>query len=153
MLSRGMTAAEMGHALRLSADTIKSHLRTVYARLNVSNGPHAVRVAVERGLVDVERPRCTRRHTNDATLTGVNDQRRPIDDYRDLSEREVALVNGIKQLEREVGEYWLQVRDDATDADARCLALARTKLQDGFMWFVRAVTRPGDPFERRRTET
>lgn len=57
-------------------------------------------------------------------------------------------MNLIKSLEREVGELWLQVRDDVTDADVDCLDRARDQLRDGFMWFVRAVARPVDPFDR-----
>lgn len=57
-------------------------------------------------------------------------------------------MNLIKSLEREVGELWLQVRDDVTDADVDCLVRARDQLRDGFMWFVRAVARPVDPFDR-----
>jgi hypothetical protein len=78
----------------------------------------------------------------------VENQHRRIDGYRDLTEREVALMNTIKGLAREVAELWRQVRDDVPDADPRALEVARTQLQDGFMWFVRAVARPDDPFDR-----
>lgn len=78
----------------------------------------------------------------------MENQHRQITGYRDLTAREVALMNTIKSLAREVSELWLQVRDDVQDADARALNVARTQLQDGFMWFVRAVARPDDPFDR-----
>ena len=57
-------------------------------------------------------------------------------------------MNLIKSVQREVAELWLQVRDDVPDVDGRALSIARTQLQDGFMWFVRAVARPEDPFDR-----
>lgn len=77
----------------------------------------------------------------------VENQHRRISGYRDLTEREVALMNTIKRVAREAAELWLTVRDEP-DVDARALNLARTQLQDGFMWFVRAVARPEDPFDR-----
>lgn len=57
-------------------------------------------------------------------------------------------MNLIKSVQREVAELWLQVRDDVPDVDERALSIARTQLRDGFMWFVRAVARPEDPFDR-----
>lgn len=78
----------------------------------------------------------------------MENQHREITGYRDLTDREVALMNTIKGLAREVAELWLQVRDDVPDVDLRALRVARTELQDGFMWFVRAVARPDDPFDR-----
>lgn len=78
----------------------------------------------------------------------MENQHRRISGYRDLTEREVALMNTIKGLGREVAELWLQVRDDVPDVDGHALDVARDRLQDGFMWFVRAVARPEDPFDR-----
>lgn len=76
----------------------------------------------------------------------MDNQHRRISGYRELTEREVSAMNMIKQLEREVGALWRQVRDDVPESDPRALALACTQLQDGFMWFVRAVARPEDQF-------
>lgn len=78
----------------------------------------------------------------------VDNQHRRITGYRELDEREVRAMNLIKDVAREVAELYLQVRDDVPDVDERALRIARTQLQDGFMWFVRAVARPEDPFDR-----
>jgi hypothetical protein len=79
----------------------------------------------------------------------VDDQHKLISGYRDLTVDEIRVMNLVKSLEREFGELWQRVRDDVPDADPRCLSVARTTAQDAFMWFVRAVTRPDDPFDQR----
>lgn len=76
----------------------------------------------------------------------MENQHRLIAGYRELTAREVTTMNAIKDLAREAAELWLTVRAEP-DVDGRALALARTQLQDGFMWFVRAVARPEDPFD------
>jgi hypothetical protein len=76
----------------------------------------------------------------------VDNQHRKISGYRELSEREISAMNEIKQLERETGALWRQVRDDVLESDPVALALACDRLQEGFMWFVRAVARPADQF-------
>lgn len=78
----------------------------------------------------------------------MDNQHRRITGYRELDEREVRAMNLIKDVAREVAELYLQVRDDVPDVDERALRIARMQLQDGFMWFVRAVARPEDPFDR-----
>lgn len=80
----------------------------------------------------------------------MDNQHRLIAGYRDLTPREVELINMIKSLEREVGQLWLQVGEDVPTAERRDLDVARTHFQEGFSAFVRAVARPEDPFTRVR---
>jgi len=86
----------------------------------------------------------------------MDNQHKKIKGYRDLSQEEINLMNKIKAKGEEVGELineFNKMRD--VDADIigkltneqlaetrRTLALAKTKLQTGFMWFVRAVALP-----------
>lgn len=77
----------------------------------------------------------------------MENQHRLIAGYRELTAREVATMNVIKDLARRTAELWVAVRDEP-DVDVRALQVARDQLQDGFMWFVRAVARPEDPFDR-----
>lgn len=65
--------------------------------------------------------------------------------YRDLSEDEVDLVDRIKAAEAVIGGLWREVQG-RPDTDKRMAAVAKTNLQDSFMWLVRSVTRPRDVF-------
>lgn len=75
----------------------------------------------------------------------MDNQHKKISGYRDLSQSEIDGMNSIKALEKDVGELWKQIK--AIDGvDQRMLAIARTELQTAFMWFVRSIAKPADPF-------
>lgn len=54
-------------------------------------------------------------------------------------------MNSIKALEADAGELFKQI-GQIDGVDPRALALAKTGLQEGLMWFVRAIAKPADPF-------
>ena len=95
----------------------------------------------------------------------MKDQHTKITGYRDLSQEEIDLMNRIKTHAEKTAELIGEVRglreggaardmhgvptarkDSLTNEQAaesmRCLALAKTNLQTGQMWFVRAVALP-----------
>ena len=83
----------------------------------------------------------------------MKDQHKKITGYRDLSQAEIDLMNKIKAhaeqtatLLDEVKELRLDMKADMAPVQVhesmRCLALAKTNLQTGQMWFVRAVALP-----------
>ena len=84
----------------------------------------------------------------------MDNQHKKIKGYRDLSQTEINLMNKIKEkaeelklLIDEADNTLNQLKDpvinqDGLDDVQRYLELARTNLQQGFMWFVRAVARP-----------
>lgn len=94
----------------------------------------------------------------------------PLDGYRALNDREVALAARLKRLEADVGRLWrdlraahrdtvgraddptFDVQRDAVYVDARWHALARTQLQQGFSTLLRSVTRPRDVFDTADTD-
>jgi DNA-binding NarL/FixJ family response regulator len=51
LLARGLTTAEIGEHMGLSPNTVKSHIRSLFARLEAHNRVQALAVARERGLV------------------------------------------------------------------------------------------------------
>lgn len=61
--------------------------------------------------------------------------------HRSLSAEELDLVNAIKAKAEEVRELVQRVQF-APDADGRSASIARTELQTGFMWLVRAIAKP-----------
>jgi hypothetical protein len=69
----------------------------------------------------------------------------PLRGYRTLSDGEKALIDQIKLMEQSVGDLWREVQR-TPGTDGRMLALAKTGLQDAFMWWVRSVTKPRDVF-------
>lgn len=84
----------------------------------------------------------------------MDNQHTKIKGYRDLSQEEINLMNKIKEkaeelkvLIEEADDTLFALKDpvinqDGLDDVQRYLELARTNLQQGFMWFVRAVARP-----------
>lgn len=76
----------------------------------------------------------------------MDNQHKKISGYRDLSQSEIDGMNSIKSLEVDVGELFKQI-GEIQGVDHRSMALAKTNLQQGFMWFVRAIAKPSNPFE------
>ncbi len=81
----------------------------------------------------------------------MKDQHTKIKGYRDLSQQEIDLMNEIKihaEETRKLLEKVVNMRHEQNDVNPlvgeslRCLALAKTNLQQGNMWFVRAVAMP-----------
>lgn len=77
----------------------------------------------------------------------MDNQHKLIKGYRDLTQQEVDAVNSIKLAEQDIGQLFQQIKADVPDVDQRCLALAKTGLQEAFHWFVRAVAKPLDVYE------
>lgn len=89
-----------------------------------------------------------------APLTGLVDARpganpvaANVNGYRKLSDQELALVNEIKAMERQVGDLWrrLSFHTDL-DLDLSWLGISSRDLQRGFMAMVRAVAKPESAF-------
>jgi len=49
MAANGMSSIEIAVVLKRSTDTVKTHLRRVYAKLGARNAAHAVRIAYQIG--------------------------------------------------------------------------------------------------------
>lgn len=66
--------------------------------------------------------------------------------FRPLSVEDIAWMNTIKSAELELGAVWRNVKELVPSADPRELAIAKTHFQNGFMHFVKAITKPEDAF-------
>jgi DNA-binding NarL/FixJ family response regulator len=53
LVAEGKANKEIGHALELSEETIKAHLKNMFAKLDVSDRTHAVTIAVRRGIIEL----------------------------------------------------------------------------------------------------
>lgn len=53
MLARGKSNKEIGMNLYISETTVKSHLRSIFTKLNVLSRTEAITVATQRGLIQV----------------------------------------------------------------------------------------------------
>lgn len=71
----------------------------------------------------------------------MENQHRRIKGYRELDALEIDAMNRLKQKAEEVGALLAEL-GAMPDLDGRALAIARTELQTGFMWAVRAIARP-----------
>ncbi|MBB3239161.1 hypothetical protein FHW68_000633 [Pseudomonas sp. Tn43] len=71
----------------------------------------------------------------------MDNQHKKITGYRDLSQSEIDGMNSIKALEADTGKLFKQI-SQIEGVDPRLLALAKTNLQQGFMWFVRSIAKP-----------
>jgi hypothetical protein len=72
----------------------------------------------------------------------MDNQHRLISGYRDLTQEEVDLINSIKESGGLTGDL-VAACERIEGVDQRALSIARTHLQTGFMWLVRAVAKPG----------
>lgn len=70
----------------------------------------------------------------------MENQHRSINGYRELTQDEVDMMNHIKALGSQLGKMIEGLTDPIYDQ--RCVALAKTNLQQGMMWAVRAVAQP-----------
>lgn len=71
----------------------------------------------------------------------MENQHRIIKGYRELSAEEIQLMNEGKNLAEQVG-YWLEKLKETQANDQRCVAIAKTELQTGFMWAIRSIAQP-----------
>jgi hypothetical protein len=77
----------------------------------------------------------------------MKDQHTKIKGYRDLSQREIDLMNRLKGLGDDIEVIITELQEVATvaeaeQADQRCVALAKTNIQQGMMWAIRSVAKP-----------
>ena len=71
----------------------------------------------------------------------MDNQHKMISGYRDLTTAEIDAINAIKAEGERLAQLLAGV-GQLPDIDPRALAIARTELQTGMMWAVRAVARP-----------
>lgn len=71
----------------------------------------------------------------------MDNQHRRISGYRELSQQEIDAINEVKAKAEEVGALVDRLKS-VPGIDQRALAIARTDLQTGFMWGVRAIAQP-----------
>ena len=71
----------------------------------------------------------------------VDNQHRQIAGYRDLTGDEIAAMNSLKAQERDLLAA-VDAAEQLPGVNKRSLAIARTNLQTGFMWLIRAIARP-----------
>lgn len=71
----------------------------------------------------------------------MDNQHRQISGYRELAQADIDAMNACKAKAEEVG-LLLEAMRDMPGIDQRALAIAKTELQTGFMWAVRAVAQP-----------
>lgn len=71
----------------------------------------------------------------------MDNQHKKITGYRDLSQQEIDLMNGLKALGNQIGEMLDGMAKDAS-LDQRSVAIAKTNIQTGMMFAIRAVAQP-----------
>lgn len=71
----------------------------------------------------------------------MENQHRKITGYRELSQKEINLMNDIKEQGNNMG-LALDATSKISGVDQRWISIARTHMQQGLMAWVRAITRP-----------
>lgn len=71
----------------------------------------------------------------------MENQHRKISGYRELSQQEIDAMNAVKKTAETVS-LQLEALAEIPGIDKRALAIAKTELQTGFMWAVRAIAQP-----------
>ena len=83
----------------------------------------------------------------------MKDQHEKISGYRDLSQAEIDEMNALKGVEAYMGGWLANMARivPADDSDAqRWLSIARSHLETGFMYAIKAVARPTNGLGRNR---
>lgn len=52
MTANGMTRPEIAEELGMGYETVKERMKQIYQRLGAKNGPHAVYLALKRGIIE-----------------------------------------------------------------------------------------------------
>lgn len=71
----------------------------------------------------------------------MDNQHRQISGYRELTQQDIDAINAAKAKAEEVG-VMMEALLLMPGIDKRALAIAKTELQTGFMWAVRAIAQP-----------
>ena len=71
----------------------------------------------------------------------MENQHRKIAGYRDLSQAEIDLMNGVKVLGAEIGRS-IEAMRDHEGLDQRWIDIGEMQLQQGIMALVRAIAQP-----------
>ena len=87
----------------------------------------------------------------------VDNQHKKITGYRDLSQFEINMMNDLKSMEetmrRMLGNLKAYIDNDTEDKEAlRWVAEARTCLETGMMYAIKAVARPTNGLGRLPTK-
>lgn len=51
LIAEGASYDQIGDRLKISIDTVKSHLKKIFAKLAANNGPHAVAIAIGQQVI------------------------------------------------------------------------------------------------------
>lgn len=71
----------------------------------------------------------------------MENQHRKISGYRELTQKEIDLMNEGKSLAEKCGEFIAKLEAQGA-TDKRCVSLGKTNLQQGFMWAIRGIAKP-----------
>lgn len=71
----------------------------------------------------------------------MENQHRKIAGYRELSEREIDLMNYVKELGEDLGRLVEHLQQEST-IDHRWISIGKTQLQQGLMALTRAIAQP-----------
>lgn len=76
----------------------------------------------------------------------MENQHRKITGYRELSEEDIHLMNEFKRLQSTILNmiHDVSLEPQAESDTLRSCALAKTNIQQGVMWAIRAVTKPSE---------
>lgn len=72
----------------------------------------------------------------------MDNQHRKIKGYRELTEFEIDQINVIKEIAGKIGSVVEAIQERGDDCDQRAISLAKTNLQQGFMWLIRGIAQP-----------
>ncbi|PUA17281.1 hypothetical protein [Glaciimonas sp. PCH181] len=72
----------------------------------------------------------------------MDNQHKQIKGYRDLSQAEINAMNKGKELAALVGAWIDELQAQGATLDQRAVSIAKTNLQQGFMWAIRGVAQP-----------
>ena len=76
----------------------------------------------------------------------MKDQHKKIKGYRDLTQKEIDLINEIKEMEAKANGLIDKIKIAGSRGeltyDGRCLALSETNIETGCMYLIKSIAKP-----------
>ena len=71
----------------------------------------------------------------------MDNQHKMIKGYRDLSQEEIDIMNGLKRMAEMLGKT-IHSMEETSNLDQRWISIGKTHAQQAFMALIRAVAKP-----------
>lgn len=136
------TAAYYSYGAR---DMDKSVTKAMWVALDGSLTPTLPAFAMQDGEGPFREPKPVSPVAGGFMREGENPHSHNVSGYRKMSDVD-NWINLVKAEERLLAGMVKRVEETTSDVDGRCIAIAKTRFEEAFMFLVEAIAKPADPY-------